>query len=230
MLLQLVDWNLNTNPLLFFLFCHVSSCRSMFLFCWLMLLMTLLCMRVFYQFQRLFQVCWSSFLQLCAFVYLQLPYHIMIRSMISKQLDLPPYICNPVGGVLSVFKSPVARTNKANLEQGELGSFQAPSAVLACVDSQQVKFLNGKMLPYVSIPHWDLVERWVIIVIVLIKYILTVPFADERGGTCMTVLFGTGLGSLPWKEFCELSISAKEKGKLPLEARKRELAAALSHK
>lgn len=91
--------------------------------------------------------------------------------MISKQLDLPPYICNPVGGVLSGFKSPVARTNKANLEQEELGSFQAPSAVLACVDSQQLKFLNGKMLPYVFIPHWDLVERWVIIVIVLIKYI-----------------------------------------------------------
>lgn len=32
-------------------------------------------------------------------------------------------------------------------------SFQAPSAVLACVDSQQLKFLNGKMLPYVFIPH-----------------------------------------------------------------------------
>jgi len=60
--------------------------------------------------------------------------------MISKQFDLPPYICNPVGGVLSLFKSPVGRTNKVNLEQEELESFQAPSAVLAWVDSQQVTF------------------------------------------------------------------------------------------
>lgn len=60
--------------------------------------------------------------------------------MISKQLDLPPYICNPGGGVLSLFKSPVARTIKANLAQEELESFRAPSAVLACVDSQQVTF------------------------------------------------------------------------------------------
>ena len=50
-------------------------------------------------------------------------------------------------------------------------------------------------------------------------------------GTSMAVLFGTELGSLTWKEFCELSIfSQGKKGKLPLEAQKKELAAASSPK
>lgn len=89
--------------------------------------------------------------------------------MISKQLDLPPYISNPVGDVPSLFKSPVTRTNKVNLEQEEPESFQAPSAVLACVDSWHIIFKNGKMLPCAFIPHWDLVGRWVITVIVLIE-------------------------------------------------------------
>lgn len=135
--------------------------------------------------------------------------------MISKQLDLPPYMCNPVGNGLSLFKSPVTRTNKANLEQEEPWSFQAPSAVLACVDSQQVTLRvcswKEKML-HVSIPPWDLVERWVVIVIVLIKYRWTTPFADEVWRRAHAwLLFGTELGSLPWKEFCELSVFRQEK-------------------
>lgn len=42
-------------------------------------------------------------------------------------------------GVLCLFKSPVARTNKANPEQEELQSFQAP---VASVDSSS--FLDEK--------------------------------------------------------------------------------------
>lgn len=50
--------------------------------------------------------------------------------MITKQLDLPYYVHSPVGGVLSLFKTPVARTNEALCEEEELeSSFQASSAV-----------------------------------------------------------------------------------------------------
>jgi len=61
--------------------------------------------------------------------------------MITKQLHLPPYACNPVGSILSLFKTPVARTNEANHEQEELESFfLASSAVSAYVNCQQFIF------------------------------------------------------------------------------------------
>lgn len=87
-------------------------------------------------------------------------YSLIITSqfLISKQLDLPPYICNAAGGVLNVFKSPVARTNKANPEQEELESLQAPVAALACFDSQQVTCLDEKRFPHIFIAHWDFKE------------------------------------------------------------------------
>lgn len=90
--------------------------------------------------------------------------------MTSKQLDLPPCICNPVGGVISLFKSPVARTDKANLEQEELESFQGSSALLAGVNSQRATFRLHSGMEECFIPHWHLVERWAITVIVLMKY------------------------------------------------------------
>lgn len=71
---------------------------------------------------------------------------------------MPPYICIAVGGVLNVFKSPIARTNKANPEQEELESLQAPVAALACFDSQQVTFLDEKRFPHIFIAHWDFKE------------------------------------------------------------------------
>lgn len=99
--------------------------------------------------------------------------------MISKQFDLPLYICNPVGGALSLFKSPVARTNKANLAQEEFESFQAPSAVLVWVDSQQVTFRLHSWIEELFIISWDLVEGWVIIVS-LDQVQMTAPFANKE--------------------------------------------------
>lgn len=154
--------------------------------------------------------------------------------MISKQLGLRPYICNPVGSVWRLFESLVARTIKANLEQEELESCQTPSAVLACVDSWQVTFrLHSwmeKILPHVFVPHWDLVVRRVIIVKVWSRTDQQPPLLMQGGAHawwCCLVLNSYP----PWRKFCELLIFSQEKkDKLPLEAWKRELAAALSHK
>lgn len=81
---------------------------------------------------------------------------------------------------------------RLTLSRKNLSLFRHLLLFWLCVDSQHIIFKNGKMLPCAFIPHWDLVGRWVITVIVLIECRWTAPSADEGvGGTCMDVLFGT---------------------------------------
>lgn len=86
-----------------------------------------------------------------------------------------------------------------------------------------------KKLPCVFVPHWDVVERWVIAVAVLNKYRWRAPLPDEWS-PCFAVLLDNEIRCVLWKEFCQLSVFSQEKVQYPVEAQKNELVAVPLHK